>query len=70
MRRCDVRRTVRSVSDSFANVGLIFSGCFVHYTKVTIRPLFSGTVPEIGLTSRADFVPDFKKSRLKFILSK
>jgi hypothetical protein len=29
--------------------------------KVTIRPRFSGTFPEIELASRADIVPDFLK---------
>jgi hypothetical protein len=29
------------------------------YSKVTTCPLFSETVPEIGLGSRADYVPDF-----------
>jgi hypothetical protein len=29
------------------------------YFKVTIRPRFSGIVPKIGLTSLANFVPDF-----------
>jgi hypothetical protein len=29
--------------------------------KLTIRTRFSGTVPEIGLMSRADFVPDYLK---------
>jgi hypothetical protein len=35
-------------------------------SKMTIRPRFSGTVPEIRLMSRTDFVPDLLNKLMQF----
>jgi hypothetical protein len=39
--------------------GLFNEVSSLDYTKVTICPQFSGTVPEIKLMSHADFIPYF-----------